>query len=127
MAQPKMLQKERRRAVEQRPPESFGAPGDVDEPTLMQGFEHAPHLHTADLFDLDPADGLAVRDDRQCFERRRGKPVRSRRQLRAFDRLRVLRPRQDLPAAADLHQLDAVAIDVVVLVQFVERRLHRGR
>jgi tyrosyl-tRNA synthetase len=34
---------------------------------------------------------------------------------------------EDLPAAPLLHELDAVAIDIVVLPQFVERRAHRGR
>ena len=52
----------------------------------------------------------------------RGQPRRTRRELRALDRLGVLGARQDLPAAADLDELDAVSVDVVVLAQF-----HRAR
>ena len=51
---------------------------------------------------------------------------RARRKLRTLDGFRVLGARQDLPAAADLHELDAVAVDVVVLPQLVERRLQLG-
>ena len=48
-------------------------------------------------------------------------PRRPRRELRALDRLGVLGAREDLPSAADLHELDAVAVHVVVLAQLVER------
>jgi hypothetical protein len=49
-----------------------------------------------------------------------------RRELRALDGFGVLGPCEDLPSAADLHELDAVAIHVVVLAQLVERSGERG-
>ena len=54
-------------------------------------------------------------------------PLRARGELRALDRLGVLGARQDLPAAADLDELDAMSVDVVVLAQLVERGAQRGR
>ena len=55
------------------------------------------------------------------------KPLRPRRELRALDGFGVLGARQDLPAAADLHELDAVAVDVVVLAELVERAIAARR
>ena len=85
-----------------------------------------PTDDAADLLDLGAADRLTVGDDRERLERRGGEPRRPRRELRALDRLGVLGAREDLPAAADLDELDAVAVDVVVLAQLVERGCERG-
>ena len=72
------------------------------------------------------ADRLSIGDDGERLERRAGEPGRARRQLRALDGLGVLGPREDLPPAAELLQLDAVAVDVVVLAQLLERGLQLG-
>ena len=72
MPQRKMLEEDRRRSVQQRTAEPFGATDDVDEAALVQRLEHAADGHAADLFDFGAADRLAIRDDRQRLERRAG-------------------------------------------------------
>ena len=107
-------------------PYSSGRPSPSPRPTTSisprscSDLSIAPAADAADLLDLRAADRLAVRDDRERLERRRRKPLRARRELRALDRFGVLGARQDLPSAADLDQLDAVPVVVVVLAQLVE-------
>ena len=100
---------------------------DVDQSALEQRLEHTAHGDAADLLDLGAADRLAIRDDGERLERRAGEPRRAHRELRALDRLGVLGAREDLPAAADLDEFDAVPVVVVVLAQFVERRSRSRR
>src|SRR5688500_1232392 len=127
VSQRELLEEDRGRAVEQRPADSLAAPDDVDEPALVDRLENAADGDAADLLDLGAADRLPVGDDRQRLERGRRETLRARRELGALDRLGVLRARQDLPALADLHELDAVTIDLVVLADLVDRGLHAGR
>ena len=127
MTQREVLEEYRRRAVQQRTTEPFGATDDVDQAALVQRLEHAADRDAANLLDLGAADRLTIRDDRERLERGAGQSRRTRRELRALDRFGVFGARQDLPAAADLDELDAVSVDVVVLAQFVERGLQLRR
>src|SRR5688572_20012901 len=88
MAKGKLLEKDRRRSVEQRTSDAFRAADDVDEATFVKGLQHTAHAYAADLFDLGTADRLAIRDDGQCLQGRAGEPVRPSRKLRTLDRLR---------------------------------------
>src|SRR5690348_10569423 len=83
VTQRKVFEEDRRGAVQQRPTQTFPAPHDVDETTLVQRLEHTTHCDTADLLDLGTPDRLSVRDDRQRLERRRGEALGTRGQLRA--------------------------------------------
>src|SRR5579862_3617376 len=100
MPQRELLEERRRRSIEERAAEPFGSPNDVDQAALEQRLEHAAHRHTANFLDVGARDGLAVRDDRQRLERRRGEALRPGRQLGTLDGLRELRAREYLPAAA---------------------------
>ena len=70
---------------------------------------------------------MPIRDDGQRFEGSRRESLRPHRDLGALDGLGELGTGKDLPAASLLHQLDPMAIDVVVLAQLVERRRDGGR
>src|SRR5262245_65244418 len=115
MPQRKMLEEDGRRAIQQRATETLPPSDDVDEAAFVHRFQNAADVHPSDLFDVGTADGLAVRDDGKRLERGRRQASRPGRELRAFDGLGVLGPCEDLPAAADLDQLDTVPLDVVVL------------
>src|SRR5262245_26851313 len=110
MPERKLLEKDRRRAVQERAAQTLRASNDIDESALVQRLEHAPHAHAANLLDLRAADRLAIRDDRERLERCGRQALRARRQLRALDRLRVFGAREDLPSPAHFHELDAVAL-----------------
>ena len=108
MPERKLLEERRSSAVEKRPSQTFAPPGDIDQPTLVQGLEDRASTYSSDLLDLRPADGLPIRDDSERLERRRRKPLRASGQLRPLDRFSVLGSRQYLPSTGDLDQLDAV-------------------
>src|SRR3954454_8528282 len=127
MTEREMLEKDGRGAVHQRTAEAFAAPDDVDETTLVQRLEHAANADATNLLDLGAADRLPIGDDRQRLERGGGKPLRSRRELRALDRFGVLGAGEDLPTAGDLLELHAVAVDVVVLAQLVDGGSESGQ
>ena len=54
----------------------------------------------------------------------RGEPRLPLRELGALDRRGEAGPGEDLAAAAELDQLDAVAVEIVVLAELVERGAH---
>src|SRR5688572_19908600 len=122
----KMLQKQRRRPVEQRSAHSLTAADDVDETPLVQRLEDAANGDPANLLDLGASNRLTVRDDRERLERRRRQSLRARGQLRALDRLGVLDAREDLPPSGKLRELDAMTVGLVVLAQLVQRLLDDG-
>src|SRR5206468_7093818 len=103
------------------PAHPLPASDDVDESALMERLEHAADRDAANLLDLGATDRLAVGDQRERLQRGSAQPCRPRGELRALDRLGVLGAREDLPPTADLHELDAVTVDVVVLAELVER------
>ena len=87
----------------------------------MQRLQHAAHRHAANLLDFSAPQWLPIRDERQRLEGGGTESRWPRRQLRPLDRFGVLGPREDLPTAADLDQLDAMPVDIIVLAQLVER------
>src|SRR5205823_4776928 len=111
----------RRRTVHERTTEPFATAYHVDQATLVKGLEYAANRDAANLLDLGTTDRLPVSNNCQCLERGCRESLRARRELRALDRLGVLGARKNLPAAGELLQLDAVALDVVMLTQFVDR------
>ena len=125
MTERELLQKNRRGAIQQRPPHALGTSDDVDQTSFEQRLEHAPHSHASDLFDLGPPDRLAIRDDGERLERRTRQTVWASRKLCALDGFGVFRSREDLPAAADVDQFDAVTGRVVGLAQLIECGLQR--
>ena len=122
MSQRKLLEELRGGSVQQRSADAFAASNDVNETALMQRLQHGANGDTTDFFDLCAANGLPIRDDGQRFEGSRRESLRPHRDLGALDGLGELGTGKDLPAASLLHQLDPMAIDVVVLAQLVERR-----
>src|SRR5688572_1015854 len=125
VAQSEVLQEERRRAVQQRTTETFRAPDDIDESALVQRLEHATDVDAANVLDLRASDGLPIRDERQGLQRGGRQPLRTRGELGALDRFRVLGARENLPAAPDLDELDAVPFGVVMQSNLVERGTQR--
>src|SRR5687768_11169472 len=121
MPEREMLEEQRGRPVQQRAAQAFRAPNHVDESALVQRLEHTAYVYSADLLHLRAADRLAIGDDRERLERGGRQALRTGRQLRALDRFGVLRASEDLPAAADLGELHAMSLDVVVLADLVER------
>src|SRR5664279_4728217 len=121
MAERELLEKYWRRAVEQRTSKPLGAADDSDQSALEQRAQHPAHGDAANLLDLGSSNRLAIGDDRERLERGRGEARGTRCELRALDRLGVLGARQNLPAAAELDELDAVALGVVSLTHLVER------
>ena len=120
-----LLEEDRRRAVEQRTTEAFGATDDIDQSPLEKRLEHTSDGNAADLFDLGSPDGLSIRDDRERLERRTGQPMwASRERTRSI--ASVLGARENPPPAPDFNELDAVAGGVVPHAQPIERRLKRG-
>src|SRR5439155_22033267 len=81
---------------------------DLHQPTLAQLLDHRARIHAPDLVYFYPSHGLPVGDDGQRLERRRAEPPRAQRELCAIERLRVLTPRQELPALRDLDELNPV-------------------
>src|SRR5690242_16874963 len=126
MPQCELLEKRWRGAIQQRAAESFAAPYDVNQPALVQRFENRARSDAPDLFDLRAANRLAIRDDCQCLQGGGGQPLWAGGELRALDCLGVFGPREDLPAARDLEELDTVSVAVVVRTQFVERLIQRA-
>src|SRR5688572_15930240 len=110
-----VLEEERRRSVQQRPPQSFRPTDDVDQPALVQRLEHTADRDAPDLLDVGARDRLLIGDDRQRLERGTGEPLRTSRELGALDRFGVFGPCEDLPPAGDLEQLDTMSLDVVML------------
>src|SRR4051794_26083514 len=102
MTKREMLEEYRCRAVHQRPAESLAAPDDVDEPALMQRFEHTANSDAANLLDLSTTDRLTIGDDGKRLECRRRESLRTRRELCALDCLGVFGARENLPSAGDL-------------------------
>src|SRR4051812_38835651 len=109
MSQRELLEERPGGAVEQRTSKTFAATDDVDQPALVERLENRAGADATNLFDLPSADRLPVGDYRQCFERRRREPLGPCGQLRPLDRFGVLGPGEDLPAARDLDELDAMA------------------
>src|SRR3982750_4859580 len=126
MAQREVLEEDRRGPVEQWAAHPFAPAHDIDEAALVQRLEDAADRDPANLLDLGAPDRLTVGDEPKRLQRGGAQPCWPRRELCALDRLGVLRAREDLPPAADLDQLDSVAVDVVVLTQLVERGRERG-
>src|SRR6202011_1928895 len=69
---------------------------------------------------------LSICDDRQSLECCRRQPLWASGKLRSLDRLRVLRPSQNLPAAGHFDQLDPMTLVVIMISQLSERRFQRG-
>src|SRR5687767_8316704 len=116
-----VLEEERRRSVQQRPPQSLRPANDVDQTALVQRLEDAADRDTPDLLDVGARDRLSIGDDRQRLERGTGEPLRTSRELGALDHLGVFGAGEDLPPAGDLEQLDTMPLDVVMLPDLVER------
>src|SRR5690349_3220764 len=112
MPQREVLEKDRRRSVQQRPTEPLATTHHVNETTLVQRLEHTAHRDSTNLLDLGAADRLTIRDTRQRLERGCREALRTRRELRTLDHLGVFGARENLPSPADLHELHAMAIDV---------------
>lgn len=121
VAERELLEKSGRGAVKKRASHPFAASNDLDQLTLVQRLEHLAAPNAADVLDLGTSDWLAIGNDGQSFEGRRRKPLRSRGELRALDRLGELGSRQYLPATCNFDELDSVAVVVVVTLQLLER------
>ena len=59
VAEGELLEEERRRAVQQRPPEALTACDDLDECALQQRLEDGANVDAADLRDFGTSDRLA--------------------------------------------------------------------
>ena len=127
VAEAEQLEEHRRGAVEQRAAERLAPSDHLDQSALLQRAQHAARRHPADLLDLGPADRLPVGDHGQRLERRGGELGRPHRELGPLDRGRVHRPGEDLVAAGQLDQLDAVLLEVVVLADLLQRHAHVGQ
>ena len=92
----------------------------------MKRFEDGPCTDASDLLNLCATNRLPISDDGERLERRSRKSLRPCGQLGALDCLGVLRPRKDLPPAANLYQLDAMTVDFIVVAQLFQRRFERG-
>jgi hypothetical protein len=125
MAQCEVLEKERSGSVQERPPHALTAARYVYKSTLLQRLENRARTNAADVLDFESTDRLPVCDYRQRFERGARETLRARRKLRAFDCLRVFRPREYLPSVTHGDELDTVALVVVPLSDLVECR-HNG-
>src|SRR6185437_2829523 len=126
MPQCEMLQEQWRGAIQQRTPHPLAATNDVHETALLERLENRARADTANVLDLHSANRLAIRNYRECLQRRARQTLRPRRELRALDRLRVFRTREYLPPVAHSNELHAVALVVVTLANFIQRRRDGG-
>src|SRR5690242_6564452 len=124
MSQRKLLEERRSCSIKQGSSHSFTAADDFDQLALVKRFQNRTTSHTANLLDLCTPDWLSICDDSECLQCSSGKSLRSGRELRALDCLRVFRPRENLPAACNLDELDSVLIVIVVMTQLVQRFGH---
>ena len=127
MPQREVLEKDRRRAIQQWTSQPLATSDDVDQAALVQRFQHAANGDAANLFDVGTPDRLAIGNDGQRLQGGGGETLWPRRQLGALDGLGVLGARKELPATGNLLKLHAVPIDVVMLAKLVDRRVQRGR
>src|SRR6185312_5372866 len=126
MPQCEMLEEQGSRAIQQRTAHPLAAAHHVDETSLLQRLENRSGTHTANVLDLHSADRLTVRDYRERLECRTGQTLRTCGQLCPLDCLRVFRTREYLPAIAHRDEFHTVALVVVALANFIQRRGDRG-
>ena len=125
MPQCKLLEEQGCGAIEERTPQAFTATNDVDQPALVEGLENGSRTDTSDLLDLRATNRLAVGYYREGLECRRRQPLGPRGEVRPLYRFGVLGSGQDLPPSGNRHELDTVAIGVVVKAQLFEGGLER--
>jgi hypothetical protein len=124
VAQRKLLEEQRCRAVQQRTSDSFCTTNNVDQSAFVQRLEHTANGHAANFLDFGTPDRLTIRNDRECFQRRRGQTLRTHGNLCTLDCFCIFSARKDLPTAGLFDEFDSMTIDIVVLAQFVERCSH---
>ena len=96
-----------RRRVDERPADDLLAADDLDQVPLEQRVQHAGGVDAADLGDLERGNRLPVGDHRERFERLDRQLLRRPLVEQAPDPFVQVRPRDDLVAAGDLHQLQS--------------------
>src|SRR5262249_15207388 len=76
--------------------------------------------------DLRASNRLAVSDHRERLERGGSELGRAHREVRPLDGLGVHRACEDLVAPGELHQLDTVRLEIVMLANLLQRDPHLG-
>ncbi len=76
IAQTEMIKKKLRGFVKKRAAGNFGPSGNFDEAAFHQCLQHPIDVHAAHGFDIGARNWLAIRDDRERLQRRRGQARR---------------------------------------------------
>src|SRR5687768_8243162 len=120
-----MLEEFWRRAIQQRPPETFTAANDVDEMAILQRLQDTTRTHATNFFDLITTDRLAVRNYRKNFQRRRRQARLLRNGIESFEVGRELRPRHQLVAAGNVYDRECALLRFVFFTQLRNHRFDR--
>ena len=110
IAQTEVIEEKLCRFVKERSPRDFGASGDFHQTALHQRLQHAIDVHAAHRFYVRPRNRLAIRNDRQCLQRRRAQSRRLRRREKLPDPFRKAWIGSQLPAFCFFDQLKRAAL-----------------